>query len=63
MFDRDEVKFVKNIEVFAPFIRAMIPTLGNVNVVASRFNLVNQPGSQNHTPFHRDFLKMQLFLH
>lgn len=56
VFDMDQDKFVKNIEVFAPVIRAMIPTLGDVNVVASRFNLVNQPSSKNHTPFHRDFL-------
>lgn len=56
VFDRYQDKFVDNVKTFAPVIRAMIPVVGDVNVVASRFNLVNQSASKNHTPFHRDFL-------
>ena len=44
------------VEKFAPVIRAMIPIVGDVHIVASRFNLVDNPKSQNHTPFHRDFV-------
>ena len=43
------------VEKFAPVIRAMIPIVGDVHIVASRFNLVDNLKSQNHTPFHRDF--------
>ena len=55
VFDRYQDKFVDNVKTFAPVIRAMIPVVGDVNVVASRFNLINQSASKI-TPFHRDFL-------
>ena len=49
-------EFEEIVKLFAPVVRAMFPVLGTDKVLVrnSRFNLIDNKNSKNHTPFHRD---------
>jgi len=42
-------------KVLFPVISAMNPIVGDVLMGSIRMNLINNPKSENHTPFHRDY--------